>query len=177
MFPTGLKTTVLALSLMASQASAQEVEIYLVDMLDNIQSGYCIDIAGGREADADPKDGLQAHTCYSPGGKLGVDQTFSTETFAENQLYMTKFDVCAQAESLEAGSPISLHTCDNSLTQSFDFSATGQILPSSDTSLCVTAGEGTRFGRSKRNQIKSLSLQPCAPENASLQTWAARSSL
>ncbi len=36
MFPTGLKTTILALSLMASQASAQEVEIYLVDMLDNI---------------------------------------------------------------------------------------------------------------------------------------------
>lgn len=177
MLPNSLKTSAIALSLIASQASAQDVEIYLLDMLDNIQSGYCVDIAGGRQADADPKDGLQAHTCYSPGGALGVDQTFSTDHFAKNQLYMTHFDVCAQVDSLEAGSTLSLQACDGGLAQSFVFSGTGQIVPSADTTMCVTAGDETRFGRSKSNQIKTLTLQPCTDDNSATQTWATRSSL
>lgn len=177
MFQPIYKAPMFALSLIATQVSAQDVEIHLVDMLDNIQSGYCIDIAGGREADADPKDGLQAHTCYSPSGSLGVDQTFSTAAIAENTLFMTKFDVCAQVDSLEAGSLLSLLACDGNPAQSFDFNTSGQIIPTGDMSLCVTAGEDTRFGRSKRNQIKTLTLQPCTTELAPQQTWAVRSSL
>ncbi len=60
-----LKSVPAALSILffSSPAFAANVEIYLVDMLDNIQNGYCIDIAKGRGANANPEDGLQAHTC------------------------------------------------------------------------------------------------------------------
>ena len=86
--------------LFAGAAQAEEVEIYLLDMLDNTQNGYCVDIAGGRGADADPVDGLQGHTCYSPAGELLVDQIFDTDMFADNVLYMPEFDVCVQAASV-----------------------------------------------------------------------------
>ena len=39
-------------------AQAENVEIYLLDMLDNTQNGYCVDIAKGREEAANPDDGL-----------------------------------------------------------------------------------------------------------------------
>ena len=44
--------------------ASNNVEIYVVDKLDNIQNGYCIDIAKGKGSSANPADGLQAHTCY-----------------------------------------------------------------------------------------------------------------
>jgi len=69
-------TAVFAAAMTASVASAENVEVYVVDMLDNIQDGYCLDIAKGRGADANPDDGLQAHTCYSPSGEVLVDQAF-----------------------------------------------------------------------------------------------------
>lgn len=73
-----LKPTVafFAALMAAGTANAENVEIYVVDMLDNIQNGYCIDIAKGRGADANPENGLQAHTCYSPSGEVLVDQAF-----------------------------------------------------------------------------------------------------
>lgn len=79
----------------AGAAHAENVEIYLTDLLDNTQNGYCLDIARAQGAAANPDDGLQGHTCYSPGGQLGVDQTFDTDKFADGVLYMPEFDVCA----------------------------------------------------------------------------------
>jgi len=43
---------VVAIAIMISPISslhADEVEIYLTDMLDNTQVGYCVDIAKGKE--------------------------------------------------------------------------------------------------------------------------------
>ena len=89
----------------ASAAQAETVEITLADDLDGILNGYCIDIAGGNE-NVDITRGLQGHTCYSYQGALGTDQKFETEKFAENQLYMTDFDVCATLSSLDAGATV-----------------------------------------------------------------------
>ncbi|WP_270724972.1 RICIN domain-containing protein [Shimia sp. Alg240-R146] len=158
-------------------ASAEEVEIYLVDMLDNIQSGYCVDIAGGKGASADPANGLQGHTCYSPLGGLLVDQIFETDRFADGQLYMPKFDVCAQIDGVEVGATVSLAACDGSSKQSFVFSGDGVITPASAQELCLTVGEDTRFGRSKQNQIKAMTLQTCDADLATHQTWAVRTGL
>jgi hypothetical protein len=158
----------------AATAHADDVEIYLTDMLDNIQNGYCLDIAGGREAEADPVDGLQGHTCYSPGGALGVDQTFDTERFADNVLYMTKFNVCAEVTSFEAGTSVGLATCDSGESQSFVFSGDGAIGPAAAPALCLTVGETTRTGRSKRNQIKILTLEACSEDKAAYQNWSTR---
>lgn len=158
-------------------AQAENVEIYLTDMLDNIQSGYCIDIARAQGARANPEDGLQAHTCYSAKGELMVDQIFDTDKFADGILYMPEFDVCVTASSLDAGSSIGLEACDGSAAQSFQFSGEGMIVPASAQNLCVTAEGDTRTGRSKENQMKPLTLETCTDDKAASQVWAVRGSL
>lgn len=160
--------------LTAGAAQAENVEIYLIDMLDNTQAGYCLDIARAQGAEANPEDGLQGHTCYSPGGSLGVDQTFDSDRFAEGVLYMPDFDVCAVVAGTEAGASVGLAACDGSEAQSFAFEGEGTITPASAPEMCVTLGEETRSGRSDANQIKVLSLEPCNDDQAAYQTWAVR---
>ena len=171
------KTTLSAIlisSFTAGLAHAENVEIYLLDMLDNVQAGYCVDIAKGREEAANPDDGLQAHTCYSPGGALGYDQTFDTEKFEDGTLYMVNFDVCTEITSTDAGSTLALAACDGSEAQQFTFTGEGTITPVSAPELCFTAAEDTRTGRSDDNQIKVLSLETCDEANAAYQNWGVR---
>ena len=163
-----------ALFAAAGAAQAESVEIYLVDMLDNTQNGYCIDIARAQGEAANPDDGLQGHTCYSPSGELMVDQIFDTEQFAENVLYMSEFDVCAELSSLEAGTSIDLAACDGSDAQRFIFSGEGTITPASAPEMCLTVAEDTRTGRSDANQIKVLSLESCDDSRSAYQSWATR---
>ncbi|PVB60461.1 ricin-type beta-trefoil lectin domain protein [Labrenzia sp. 011] len=168
-------TAIAATFLSAFAARAEPVEIYLTDKLDNIQNGYCLDIGGAKGWDAKPESGLQGHTCYSPLGALGVDQIFESDMFAEGTLYMPEFDVCAEFASVAAGTGIDLAACDGSPAQSFVFSGEGVITPASATDMCLTLAEDTRFGRSKENQIKNLSLEPCEDSRSAYQTWAVRS--
>lgn len=143
-------------------------------MLDNKQNGYCIDIAKGREEAAKPEDGLQGHTCYSPGGALGYDQTFDTDKFADGLLYMVNFDVCTQISSKNAGSALELKSCDGSDEQKFTFSGEGTIESVAAPNMCITIAESTRSGRSSANQIKVLSLETCDAGLSAYQTWAVR---
>lgn len=170
-----LNAAVAVTFLSAFAAHAEPVEIYLTDKLDNIQNGYCLDIGGAKGWDAKPESGLQGHTCYSPLGELGVDQIFDTAKFADGVLYMTKFDACAEYSSVEAGTSIDLATCDGSAAQSFTFAGEGAISPASASEMCLTLAEDTRFGRSKTNQIKNLSIEACDDSLAASQTWAVRS--
>lgn len=157
-----------------AQADQNNVEIYLVDKLDNIQNGYCIDIAKGKGASANPEDGLQAHTCYSPLGEVLVDQAFDPEKFSEGVLYMPVFDVCLQASSTEVGSSMELATCDGSDAQRWNFDGEGIITPATAPVVCMTVIGETRTGRSKENQMKALALEKCADDMAAYQTWANR---
>ncbi len=166
----GLTGTLLSVG----SAQAENVEIYLVDMLDNIQNGYCLDIARAQGAQANPDDGLQGHTCYGHSGKLGVDQTFDTDRFADGVLYMPSFDVCAELSSVDAGTSIGLATCDGSDAQSFVFSGEGSIVPATAPDMCFTLAGDTRTGRSDANQIKALSLESCLEDQMKFQTWAVR---
>ncbi|WP_417271703.1 ricin-type beta-trefoil lectin domain protein [Celeribacter sp.] len=165
---------VIATVLLAGAAQAETVEVHLMDKLDNIQNGYCIDISGGQGTQADPAAGLQGHTCYSPSGEIFVDQGFDSDKFADGIFYMPEFDVCMQAASLEAGAALELVTCDGSDAQSFDFSGEGTIFPVAAPELCVTLGEDTRFGRSQENQIKEMTLEVCDDASAASQIWSYR---
>ena len=158
----------------AGAAQAENVEIYLLDLLDSTQNGYCIDIAKGREEAANPDDGLQGHTCYSPGGAIGFDQAFDTEKFEEGLLYMVNFDVCTQMTSTDAGSALELAACDGSEAQNFVFTGEGTITPASATDMCLTVAEETRSGRSDANQIKVLSLETCSEDLTAYQNWGVR---
>ena len=155
-------------------AQAENVEIYLLDLLDNTQNGYCIDISGGQGAQADPANGLQGHTCYSPSGALFVDQTFDTDRFSDGILYMPDFDVCAQVARADAGASVELAACDGSEAQRFVFSGEGAITPATAPEMCLTVGEDTRTGRSVTNQIKALTVETCSDTNAATQTWGVR---
>ena len=166
--------TFAAVVLYAGTAQAENVEIYLVDLLDNIQDGYCIDIARAQGANADPDDGLQAHTCYSASGELMIDQIFDTTKFADGLLYMPEFDVCAQVASNDGGTTVDLAACDGSGAQAFVFSGEGTITPASATDMCLTATGDTRTGRSDENQMKTLALAACTDDDAGSQTWAVR---
>ena len=161
-------------SLITFTASADTVEVYVTDMLDNIQCGYCLDIAKGQGASANPDDGRQAHTCYSPTGEIFVDQAFDSEQFADGILYMPEFDVCVQAIAAETGASVELAACDGSDMQSWAFDGEGTIAPASATDLCLTLADDTRTGRSEENQMKALSLETCADDLAATQTWANR---
>lgn len=156
---------------------ADNVEIFLQDLLDNTQSGYCIDIARAQGADANPDDGLQGHTCYSPKGELMVDQIFDSEKFSDGLLYMPEFDVCAEVNSVDAGASIGLAECNGNPKQSFRFSGEGVIVPDLAPSMCLTVGAATRTGRSDVNQIKGLTLESCNDDKASYQMWSVRSEL
>jgi hypothetical protein len=169
-----ISATAISLLLSTGIAHAGTVEIHLLDRLDNKQNGYCLDISGGQGADADPSNGLQGHTCYSPSGQIFVDQGFDSEKFANGVLYMPEFDVCATVAATEPGSSVGLASCDGSEAQSFVFSGEGTIVPASATDMCLTLGEDTRSGRSDTNQIKALSLEACSTDNAASQTWGNR---
>ena len=160
--------------LISGATYADNVEIYVTDLLDNTQNGYCLDIAKGKGASANPDDGLQAHTCYSPLGEVLVDQAFDPAKFAEGVLYMPEFDVCVQASSTDTGATLELAACDGSKAQSWVFGGEGTIAPAAAPEVCVTLAEETRTGRSDENQMKALSLQTCSTEIAAVQTWANR---
>ncbi len=162
------------LLMVAGVAHAETVEIDLLDLVDNIQDGYCLDIAGGQGAQADPGNGLQGHTCYSPSGEVFVDQGFDSDRFAGGILYMPEFDVCAEIASIDEGAAVGLAACDGSDAQAFVFSGTGTITPAGATDLCLTLGQDTRSGRSDANQIKALSLETCSDERAAYQGWGNR---
>lgn len=174
MFKKLFFTSCIAAFLSVNAAQADKVEIYLADMLDNVQNGYCLDIARAQGDKANPDDGLQGHTCYSPTGELGVDQIFDSSQFADGILYMTEFDVCTQIASTDAGTSIDLAACDGSDAQSFTFSGEGTISPTTAPAMCLTLAEATRTGRSDANQIKVLSLEACSDEKAAYQTWTNR---
>ena len=178
MFPRFASTLAFALVLsMPSLAFAERVEITLVDELDGDLSGYCLDIAGGQQ-DAKPENGLQAHTCYSYKGDLGVDQVFETDRFADAVLYMPEFDVCATLDDMTAGASVGLAACDGSAAQAIELTGGGKLCPTGAAELCLTAGEETRLGRggTSRHQIKTLTLETCADDRAAYQTWRVRSS-
>jgi len=157
-----------------STAQADSVEIALADDLDGILNGYCLDIARGQKEDADPANGLQAHTCYSHEGQLAIDQIFDTNKFEDELLFMPEFEVCATVSAIEVDATVALDACDGSDTQRLVLTDSGQISPASDPTLCVTAGQDTKTGRSKTNLMRALSLQPCSEDNAATQIWRTR---
>ena len=168
------RSVTIAALLAAGSAHADNVEVYALDILDNTQNGYCIDISGGQGPQADPDDGLQGHTCYSPSGEIFVDQAFDSARFEDGVFYMPEFDVCMQVSSTEAGATLELADCDGSDAQGFTFAGEGAITPASTPEMCLTLGADTRSGRSDTNQIKALTLAACADDAAAYQTWGFR---
>ena len=161
------------LNLLSTAAVGSElIEIQLIDKLDETRS-YCIDIKGYKER-AKVHRGLQAHTCYSYQGQLGVDQAFDKGLIQFGQFYMPAFDVCMQAKSHEEGSSITLKDCNNSAVQQFDFNSKNQIKVSGEYDLCLAVNSEKSKqggGGTPAHLIRTLRLSNCSLTDLKYTAW------
>lgn len=178
----GLATATATMPVMAATAQEAEpvaeqklVEVRLVDTIDE-DRGYCLDIAGGKGANAPLDKGMQAHTCYDYTGGLLEDQSFDEARLKEGQFKIVYFDICMTASAVETDASIELASCDDSLdTQQFSLEENGNLVMKSKPELCVTVNATEkREGRGAKpvHVMRPLSLQACSEDNAKYQTWS-----
>ena len=156
------------------QLSNDYYEIYLLEQL-NENRGYCIDIKGSK-LNADPDNGLQAHTCYSYQGEVSVDQGFDSVKIDEDEFYMPFFDVCMEAENTSASSKLNLKGCNKNEKQKFKFNSNAEIVLSDNTNLCLTVSENSREGGggTPTHLIRDLILDNCSTNISARQRWGLR---
>ena len=175
-FPGLILMAVLIVIPLAGAAYAGDVvEVVLVDRLDD-QRGFCLDIRGYKQR-ARVDRGLQAHSCYSYQGQIGVDQGFDSDAIKAGRFHMPGFDVCMTAGGSQAGARLGLAKCDGSAPQGFSLAANGEIVAKSVPELCVTvAGGDSREGGGGRpvHLIRGLTLETCDEARAKYQRWRFR---
>jgi len=156
------------------QASNEYYEIYLLEQL-NENRGYCIDIKGSK-LNADPDNGLQAHTCYSYQGEVSVDQGFDNVKIDEDEFYMPFFDVCMEAENTSASSTLNLNGCNKNEKQKFKFNNKAEIVLNDNNNLCLTVSENSREGGggTPTHLIRDLILDNCSTDISTRQRWGLR---
>ena len=161
------------LTLFNTKAPGSElVEIQLIDKLDETRS-YCIDIKGYKER-AKVHRGLQAHTCYSYQGELGVDQAFDKGLIQFGKFYMPTFDVCMEAKSLDEGAILTLKDCNNTAFQKFNFTSENQIKVSGKHDLCLAVeSEKSKQGGGGTpvHLIRTLQLKRCSLVDLKYTAW------
>ena len=163
-----------SLALETEQVSNEYYEIYLLEQL-NENRGYCIDIKGSK-LNADPDNGLQAHTCYSYQGEVSVDQGFDNIKIDEDEFYMPFFDVCMEAENTSASSTLKLRGCNKNEKQKFKFNNNAEIVLNDNTNLCLTISENSREGGGgiPTHLIRDLILDNCSTDISTRQRWGLR---
>tara|TARA_Y200000002_G_scaffold238571_1_gene197071 strand:- start:424 stop:1005 length:582 start_codon:yes stop_codon:yes gene_type:complete len=156
------------------QISSKNYEIYLLEQL-NENRGYCIDIKGSK-LNADPDNGLQAHTCYSYQGEVSVDQGFDNVKIDEDEFYMPFFEVCMEAENTSVSSILKLKVCNKNVKQKFKFNSNEEIVLSDNTNLCLTVSENSREGGggTPTHLIRDLILDNCSADISTRQRWGLR---
>ena len=148
------------------------VEIQLIDKLDETRS-YCIDIKGYKER-AKVHQGLQAHTCYSYQGQIGVDQAFDKGLIQFGKFYMPAFEVCMEAKSNKEGAILTLKDCNNTAVQKFNFSSENQIKVSGKHDLCLAVeSEKSKQGGggTPPHLIRTLQLKSCSLTDLKYTAW------
>ncbi len=161
------------LSSFNTKASGSELaEIQLIEKLDETR-GYCIDIKGYKER-AKVHRGLQAHTCYSYQGQLGVDQAFNKELVQFGKFYMPAFDVCMEAKNHNEGASLTLEDCNNKAVQKFDLTPENQIKVLGKHDLCVAVKPGNSRqggGGTPPHLIRTLQLKSCSRTDFKYTAW------
>ena len=167
-----LLTTIILTMLARPVWAASLVEIQLIDKLDE-QRGFCIDIHGHKER-AKVNRGLQAHTCYSYQGQLGVDQAFDEKLISRGRFYLPAFGVCMETSGSVAGSRLKLKACNDADEQRFVFAANGQIKLMSNNELClaIDASASKQGGGGTPVHLpRPLSITNCEKSRARYTTW------
>ncbi len=165
--------TVIFLALFSQMAWGNNLaELQLVSKLDD-QRGYCIDIRGHNER-AKVQRGLQAHTCYSYRGQIGVDQAFDASLIASGKFYLPAFDVCMAAENRTQGSRLILTRCTNQTLQKFALNSDNEIKLVANNELCLTVNGGESKeggGGTPVHLMRRLTLESCATTKNDYKNW------
>jgi hypothetical protein len=172
--------TLLAAALFGSVAACDAradalVEVVLAAPLDEPR-GYCLDIVGHQKK-ARPEGGLQAHSCYSYQGRLGVDQAFDAARLAAGEFRLPAFAVCVAASALQPGASLALSPCDGSDRQRFSLPSGGHIVPEAAAHLCLTVADGVGRpggGGKPVHLLRQLTLERCDAARAAHQAWRLR---
>ena len=147
-------------------------EVQLVSKLDD-QRGYCIDIRGHKDR-AKVQRGLQAHTCYSYQGQIGVDQAFDASLAATGRFYLPAFDVCMAAENSSQGSRLILTRCAEQNLQKFDLNSANEIRLVVNNELCLVVNDGKSKeggGGTLIHLMRRLTLENCATTKGKYKHW------
>lgn len=164
----------------AGQASAETVEVYLLDRIDGVLNHYCIDV-NGPPHDMQLDTPLQTHTCYSYKGELTADQAMDTDDIANGKLRLLSVDMCAQLDGHEPGATMTVKECADVEEQGFEFRENGQIVATAYPHLCVAAGPTSSFGGSldapNENQARTLQMHRCDDEAKRYQRWGTRTQM
>jgi hypothetical protein len=147
-------------------------EVQLVNKLDD-QRGYCIDIRGHKER-AKVQRGLQAHTCYSYQGQIGVDQAFDSSLIAIGKFYLPAFDVCMTAKNPSQGSHLILTRCADQDLQKFDLNSFNEIRLIVNNELCLAVNDRDSQeggGGTPVHLMRRLTLESCATTKAKYRHW------
>jgi hypothetical protein len=165
--------TALLLTLLSQTAWGKNLaEVQLISKLDD-QRGYCIDIRGHQER-AKVQRGLQAHTCYSYQGQIGVDQAFDTSLIANDKFYLPTFDVCMEAENSSEGSRLILTSCADQNLQKFILNSDNEIKLVANNALCLTVNDGESQeggGGTPVHLMRRLALESCSTTKDEYKHW------
>lgn len=187
---TILVASALAASFFSLQASADVVEVYLLDRLDGDLNDYCIDV-NGSPVNLELEKPIQTHTCYSYKDSPPpptVDQAMNSEEIAAGKIHLFEIGLCGQVDGDQPGATISLVECSDIEEQSFELRDNGQFIWNSSNydplnpELCLTAGPiswlgGRAGGPPSRHQVRTLDLQVCGEEASVYQRWGTRTEM
>ena len=166
------------LFLFAINANAETpVEVKLIAAIEE-DRGWCLDLRG-RLTNAQPIGGLHGHTCDSYAGNgLAPDQAYALESIQEkSEFRLIEYnDKCMTLYETQAGSFISMETCDGRATQQMTMNESGQIFPKMMPELCLTMNSVVEpgGGGSPLHLMRDVTFDDCDSEINERQLWELR---
>ena len=79
------------------------------------------------------------------------------------------------ASSIDAGSAVTLASCESLDTQQFSLEPNGNLILQAKPELCITASSTEKKegrGATPVHVMRPLSLQPCSEDNVAYQAWS-----
>lgn len=161
----------------ASVLSAETaVEVKLQSYFEE-NRGWCLDLRGPPQR-AQPLGGVHGHTCYLYQGSVSRDQGYAKEDILEKSRFrLAGFpDQCMTIYEPNAGSFVSVETCDDRITQKINLNDVGQIVPAMEPSLCLTISSETMpgGGANPLHILRDVTFEKCDDSIASRQLWELR---
>ena len=130
---------------------------------------YCVDVPGAGPS-LNLQGALQAHTCKLSAAE---DETFTFNYPSVGQIYMEAYQLCVEADGVEAGAELRLQECADQPRQRFVYKDVQIRLRDAGAEilcLAIAPGAGTPTGGPSHLR-RDLGLRPCGEIEAALSEW------